>query len=121
MNSSRFNLGRSFSLVGFYSHGWLISCGFWLVAVVAAHSQTANKGQWAVEGYSLYRTNTTARLTQSQGYNWITLAGQPGLPGVTDGSDYDARFNSPLCVVSGVGDHCCVGDGNNKTVRKLAL
>src|ERR1051325_7792487 len=101
MKASRPNGNRSALCVRTVAACFLCFCSLLLSSPVTARSQTARNGQWTFERYGLYRTTTNVTITQVQGYNWITLAGQPGGPGSAAGGDEDARLNFPLGVGAG--------------------
>ena len=65
--------------------------------------------------------NSTIRKILPQGTNWVvtTLAGLAGHPGTADGTNSDARFNSPEGVIVDSAGNIYVGDWTNYTIRKI--
>ena len=65
--------------------------------------------------------NSTIRKITPVGTNWVvtTLAGLAGNPGTADGTNSDARFNSPEGVVVDSAGNIYVGDWGNYTIRKI--
>jgi len=53
--------------------------------------------------------------------NWVatTIAGMPGQPGSSDGTNSQARFNSPAGVACDPAGNVYVADTSNDTIRKL--
>jgi sugar lactone lactonase YvrE len=67
-----------------------------------------------------YGNNTIRKLTPV-GANWVssTIAGLAGSAGHTDGTNRDARFNSPNGIAVDNAGNVYVADSQNNTIRKL--
>ena len=65
-------------------------------------------------------SNTIRKLTPV-GTNWVTttIAGSPEFSGSTDGTNSDARFNSPIAVTVDHAGNIYVDDAGNQTIRKI--
>jgi sugar lactone lactonase YvrE len=62
--------------------------------------------------------NDTIRKISPTG-DVTTIAGWPGLPGSTDGTGSDARFNQPTGVAVDSGGNIYIADTGNSTIRKI--
>ena len=71
--------------------------------------------------YVADKDNHTIRNVTLVGTNWVvtTLAGQAGSPGCTDGTNSDARFNSPSGVAVDTTGNVYVADKDNCTIRQV--
>jgi sugar lactone lactonase YvrE len=65
--------------------------------------------------------NHTIRKSARIGTNWVvtTIAGRPGSPGSTDGTNAVAQFNYPQGIVVDPSGNIYVADGFNFTIRKV--
>jgi len=65
--------------------------------------------------------NSTIRKLAPIGTNWLvtTLAGVPGSPGSTDGTNSAARFSGPSGLASDSSGSLYAADSGNQTIRKL--
>jgi len=52
-------------------------------------------------------------------FNVTTVAGQPNVPGTTDGQGANALFNSPSCLAMDSAGNLYVTDSKNDTIRKI--
>jgi hypothetical protein len=66
--------------------------------------------------------NATIRKLVPQGTNWVvtTIAGLAGNTGSADGTNTDARFNSPSSITVDSGGNLYVADSANATIRKVS-
>jgi sugar lactone lactonase YvrE len=62
--------------------------------------------------YTVRKVTSTGAVT--------TLAGSPGMPGSSDGTGSDARFNYPVGIAADAGGYVYVADYHNFTVRKIS-
>lgn len=67
--------------------------------------------------------NNIIRILTPEGANWVvtTAAGSAGSVGFADGSNGDARFNSPAAVASDSAGNLYVADALNNSIRKMTL
>jgi hypothetical protein len=65
--------------------------------------------------------NHTIRKIRHLGTNWVitTIAGCPGTPGSSDGTNSDAQFNNPGAITIGRHGVLYVTDVQNNTIRKV--
>ncbi|HWY75179.1 MAG TPA: hypothetical protein VN281_06160, partial [Verrucomicrobiae bacterium] len=68
-------------------------------------------------------TNHTIRQVTQSGTNWIvtTIAGLAGTSGRVDGTNSNARFNTPQGIAVSRSGNIYVSDSLNDTIRELAL
>jgi hypothetical protein len=71
--------------------------------------------------YTADASGNTIRKISPVGTNWVvtTLAGAPGLSGSANGTNQEARFNSPSAVAVDAAGVVFVADTGNAAVRKL--
>ena len=67
--------------------------------------------------------NNTIRKVTPVGTNWVvtTVAGLAGAAGSANGTNADARFNSPAGIAVDTSGNLWVADAGNNTIRKLTL
>jgi hypothetical protein len=65
--------------------------------------------------------NHTIRKLTPLGNDWAssTIAGLPGASGTADGTNSDARFNTPLGIGTSTNGALYVGDSGNNTIRRI--
>jgi sugar lactone lactonase YvrE len=65
--------------------------------------------------------NNTIRKLAPDGTNWVvtTIAGQPGISGLSDGTNGDALFYSPASVAVDINGNLFVSDSGNYAIREL--
>jgi len=112
--------GTVTALVGSGAAGWAdgtnnaaVFSAPWGIAVDSlTNIYVADNGNSVIR--KVFRVGATA--------NWvaITIAGMPGVPGSSDGTNSQARFNSPAGVACDPAGNVYVADNNNDTIRKLA-
>ncbi len=59
------------------------------------------------------------RAIGQQRYAFTNFVGQPGTPGMADGTGSDARFNAPVGIVADAAGSLFVADFSNHTIRKV--
>src|SRR5215813_10915959 len=61
----------------------------------------------------------SSKPAHCQVYQWTTIAGSPGIPGNTDGTNQGASFNFPTGLAQDASGNLYVSDSQNNTIRKL--
>jgi secreted PhoX family phosphatase len=67
-------------------------------------------------------SNSNIRKMRQDGTNWIvtTIAGLAGATGFSDGTNLDARFNTPYGLTADSAGNLFVADGQNAAIRKIS-
>lgn len=114
---------------------FVLVCGLFYAAVFSASSQSYSfttlpglfnqpSGVAADSAGNIYvadTSNDTIRKISPTGTNWVvtTLAGLAGVTGATDGTNSDARFNTPFDLALDSAGNLFIADTFNNMIRKM--
>jgi len=92
---------------------------------VTAYTLTVNNvrdvNNWPVAPNTTvtFSMGAASASTQPLIYMWLTIAGRPGAPGSTDGTNSAARFNAPNGISQDSAGNLYTADASGYTIRKL--